>query len=561
MTSPSRWTWLLGWIGGLAAVSAGLLTAVVGSEDPTVRQLLIVAVVGLGAWALLDRERIAGQLRSREFGLGAGSALLIALAGAVAVASYALADRLERTWDWTSNAVHTLSDQGVAAAAGLQGDVEVRAWFRPRSRERDRVGDLLELYGQHTPHLKVTWLDPLSDVRQAEMDAVTGLDGTLIFRRADGRQQRVEGNFDEARLNRALLMVASDAEHTVCWSVGHGEPDPDDTTLPDGAGSVVLALEGLNYQVRPVSTAVDGIDANCEVVVVARPTTDWSAAEREALMATVAAGRRAFVLIDPGLAPNLAADLGRMGVRVGDDVVLDFNAGNMLLGVNDPSFVVLSFGDLMPHAVTRDLGAAIVLGIARSVAWDDTKAGAKGLELLRTSRDAWAETTPDVDPVQPDVGVDRVGEVPVAVVATIEDPTILGIATRPDAAALAAPLVPTAADLGGATAAVPALGEAPAWKGVPEGFVAAPGGRVAVVGDWDFASNQYLALGNNRDLFLNLVAWLVEEEDQIAERPPEGDGLDLTVVSGALLALVELVLVPGLLAMGAVAVALRRRRL
>ena len=46
--------------------------------------------------------------------------------------------------------------------------------------------------------------------------------------------------------------------------------------------------------------------------------------------------------------------------------------------------------------------------------------------------------------------------------------------------------------------------------------------RIVVFGDSDFASNNYLNLSGNRDLFLNTVSWLAEEENLIAIRPKEG---------------------------------------
>jgi ABC-type uncharacterized transport system involved in gliding motility auxiliary subunit len=46
--------------------------------------------------------------------------------------------------------------------------------------------------------------------------------------------------------------------------------------------------------------------------------------------------------------------------------------------------------------------------------------------------------------------------------------------------------------------------------------------RIVVYGDSDFASNNYLNLSGNRDLFLNTVSWLAEEENLIAIRPKEG---------------------------------------
>jgi ABC-type uncharacterized transport system involved in gliding motility auxiliary subunit len=44
---------------------------------------------------------------------------------------------------------------------------------------------------------------------------------------------------------------------------------------------------------------------------------------------------------------------------------------------------------------------------------------------------------------------------------------------------------------------------------------------LVVFGDSDFASNNYLNLSGNRDLFLNTVSWLAEEENLIAIRPKE----------------------------------------
>ena len=43
-------------------------------------------------------------------------------------------------------------------------------------------------------------------------------------------------------------------------------------------------------------------------------------------------------------------------------------------------------------------------------------------------------------------------------------------------------------------------------------------GRIVVFGDSDFASNAYLGLSGNKDLILNTIGWLAEEEDLIAVR-------------------------------------------
>jgi ABC-type uncharacterized transport system involved in gliding motility auxiliary subunit len=78
---------------------------------------------------------------------------------------------------------------------------------------------------------------------------------------------------------------------------------------------------------------------------------------------------------------------------------------------------------------------------------------------------------------------------------------------------------------------------------------------VLVIGDSDFASNSLLAQGQNQDLLLNAVAWMVDEEDQIASRTTEGASglLTLTLTQGIVVWLIALIGAPGL----AVGLALR----
>ncbi len=107
----------------------------------------------------------------------------------------------------------------------------------------------------------------------------------------------------------------------------------------------------------------------------------------------------------------------------------------------------------------------------------------------------------------------------------------------------------------------PAAIEVVEGPGVPEGLQRQAGGRLVVVGDSDFASNLFLGWGNNRDLFLNTIAWLVEEEDQIGERPDAGDTLEISVLGEGLLCLVSVVFVPGFTIAMALGTLLRRRYL
>ena len=51
------------------------------------------------------------------------------------------------------------------------------------------------------------------------------------------------------------------------------------------------------------------------------------------------------------------------------------------------------------------------------------------------------------------------------------------------------------------------------------------------LGDSDFASNSYLGIQGNRDLFLNTVGWLAKQENLISIRPHEADDRRLTMTA------------------------------
>jgi ABC-type uncharacterized transport system involved in gliding motility auxiliary subunit len=155
----------------------------------------------------------------------------------------------------------------------------------------------------------------------------------------------------------------------------------------------------------------------------------------------------------------------------------------------------------------------------------------------------------------------------------VQDPGAIGVAA-PSAppAGRADPVAPGDTDApegsegpaAGALAALPSAGSPvvpPASAGVPSSFTPKPGGRVVVIGDADFASNQLLALGNNQDLFLNTIAWLVDEDAQIGERADEdkANRLVMTTIDWLELVLATVFLIPGASVATAIAVMVRRR--
>ena len=55
---------------------------------------------------------------------------------------------------------------------------------------------------------------------------------------------------------------------------------------------------------------------------------------------------------------------------------------------------------------------------------------------------------------------------------------------------------------------------------------------MAVIGDSDFAANSYLGIQGNKDLFVNTVNWLAQQENLIAIRPKEASDRRVTLTAG-----------------------------
>lgn len=538
-------------LGGVLMLLAALLDASLAyGFGPFTRGALVLGAGLLLEYAALDRQRVGGTVASRPFQFGTGSVILVLLAALLSLGLYVLARNNDHTWDLTKKQAFTMSDQARRVAEGIGFDVKITAFFRASTPGRDEFQHLVDRFHEANPRIAIEYVDPLQEPRRAEEALVTGDHGTIVLE-GNGRDRRLEWEVTENELVRALVLLSSTEEHTVCWSLGHGEPDPDDEFTDDGLGAVRLELEGLNYKVRKLEIAKTGIERDCGILVVVRPTVEWFPYEREALAAYVAEGGRVLLLLDSGDVPDFADELERFGVLAGDDVVIDLNRKNQMLGVDDPSFVVLSAENFGEHPITRNLAAALVMPIARSMrAVPEPPAGIEVLDLLRTSPEAWGETDPGGAVVQPDEGVEVVGEVPVMAVVSVTDPGALEV-TLPGTTPPADTVVP----LEGAPDPTDLA------RGVPADFTPKAGGRMVIIGDSDFAANRFLVWGNNRDLFLNSVAWLAEEEDQIGERPTEGETLEVSLAAQGLWCVFSVVLVPMLAAAGAVVTLLRRRYL
>ncbi len=511
----------------LAAAGVALIalaTLLYGARAVEARTCLMLAVAGfviLVVVGIANASSVAAFLRRRDARRGTDAALATLFMAAILVVVQATSVNRSHTFDLTRNHRHTLAPQTVALLDSLDRDISITGFFRVASPKRDGAEQLLSLYRKRSSHVGFTLADP---DRQPEL--ARRMDASLdVFIVESAGDRRVVRTIDEEALTNAIVSLTRVGPRAVYFVTGHGEKDLS-VADREGYSAARARLEAQGYSVRTVSL-VGGADvpADCSVLVVAGPRTDYFADETSSVQRYLERGGSLLAMIDPMIdLPRLADVLARYRLAVLDAAVFDAVAAD----AGDRSFdeTVAKIRRYEAHAITRGFNYLTLYPRARPVVIrdDSTSAGVSAQYLCFTDDDSWGETDPTVFRSGRAVrdGGDFAGPIPIA------------------AAAVRTPLV---ASSGRVT----------------------PGLRshVVLVGDSDFACNAMLGVLGNTDFLLNCVAFLSDDIDLIQIRPRRalGESVYITERQGRMIFIVCLVLLPLAPIVAGVVVVTRRRRL
>ena len=518
---------VLGWA-GIACVLGGVIVRLTMPEQEEVWYWSLVAGIAIIVmYALTQWRDIVDVVGPRQirYGALASSSVLLALAILVAV-NFILA-RQNKRWDLTAAGQYSLSPQTVQILESL--DAPVRMIVFARDIDFPRYQDRLAEYEYSSSQVSLEFVDVDKNPIQAQQYDVQTY-GTVVLE-YEGRVERVVSD-QEQELTNGLIKVIEGSEQRVYFVQGHGERVPDGQDR-DGYGAVGEALRGDNFHVETVVLAQTGeVPEDAAVVVIAGPTTDFFDGEIDALSTYLDTAGKLLVMLDPASEPdavplpNLTALVAEWGIEVGQDVVVDVSGVGQILGTDVTVPVAASYP---PHPITDNFALLTAFPLARSVS--PIIGGANGRfaqTFVETSSRSWAETTMEElasGEVQMNEG-DSGGpiSIAVAVAVAIEPPTNEVTDTEP---------TDDSVDVGVEAEDDPTPSEA----------------RVAVFGDSDFAANSALGISGNRDLILNTINWLAQQENLISIRPrqPEDRRITLTAAQQLNLNLVTMLMIPGVI--------------
>ena len=490
---------ILGWLGTLA-VGVSLFLRFQPWKAEWTQYSWHAAIVGLVLILLYigTQWRDIGQsFQKRQTRLGTIAATSVVILLAILVAVNYLASRRNHRWDLTSNKQFSLSDQTRQLLQKLDQPVKTMVFAKPQ--EFDTYRDKLDEYEYASNgKLRAQYVNPDKDPVLATQNQVQSY-GTVVFA-YKGRTERVVGN-DEQQLTNALIKVISGEQRKVYFLEGHGERDTT-SAARDGYSVVSQGLGSENYKVETLALVQKGeVPADATVLVIAGPTTDLLQPEIDGIKKYLDRGGKLLALVEPPLKnskplPNLLALLRDWGFDIGNNIIIDTNPVGQLLGTGELAPVATRYPS---HPITANFRLITAYPTARSVrAVSGGVNGRTPQTFIESSAASWGETDLqaiyDQKPVEQNKDKDLIGPVPVA-----------------------------------AAVNVPAPAAAPAPKATPD--APKPETRVAVIGDSDFASNSFLGIQGNRDLFMNTVGWLSQQENLISIRPREADDRRLTMTA------------------------------
>ena len=500
---------------GIGAIVVGVLIWIFlrGLEGPSYIVIGIgLAILIVDAIISLATVRQAVFGRRGRYGLNTAIVFIVFLTIAIIV-NFSLHWAVDRpnpaAWlrvDTTATKQFLLEEQVVNTLENLKEPVKITAFFATNTAAdaaawRD-TEDMLSEFRRRSGDFELTYelVDPEINPNVATGFGVTqfpalAIQGTESLRTeivVGANPKETSGVFTEQQVVTGLLVINEIRQKKVLFVTGHSERDVLDINESTSVGLAARALNRENYVVlvetlQELATRLaigDPLEVPA-VLVFSNPTQELLPIDQNALLEYARSGGSIMFLLEPDDTPDTFKQfLSRYGVAVGDGEAADRAS---YVGGNETFIQVKkSNQQLPPHPITDDFEVLYMPGVTH-FGWtidpaavplvDDITPVVMQAMLASTTLYSWSETDPDF--IGFDQGVDIGGPLPIAV-------------------------------------AVEAIGElAGGTYSDGESTISM---NMVLIGDTDFATNNYFGSANNADLFINSVNFLAKDVELISIR-------------------------------------------
>ncbi len=448
--------------------------------------LLILGIIGLGYYTFVFYKNRKNAISKRSLKYGSNITVQVIVVLVIVAMLAFISTRRHFRWDWTESHLYSLSGQTKKVLDNLKKEVKITAFFK--TSEQSNARDVLDEYGYRSSHLKYQFVDPDEHPAIAKQYGIRKY-GTLIVE-CGPKREKVE-KLNESNLTNALIKVTRNKVKVIYFLTGHGERSINDASA-EGYKKAADAIRKENYLVRELNLARrKSIPDSCTVLAIVGPRSGFLPGELDTVKTWVDNGGKLLLMVDPEHPAYIADFAAKYHVQIGNDMVIDVSGVGQLFGAGPGMPLVTSYDHNNP--ITKDFKIMTFYPLACSVTPMSDKGGYQITELLKTSRNSWADVNYKNGKVKYDPGEDKKG------------PITLGVVVQKS-------------------------------KGKKKSVL-------AIFGDSDFAKNGFFKNEGNSNLFLNTVNYLAEEEDLISIRPKQINDRRLTMTQADVKGLFYLVVI------------------
>lgn len=520
---------------GFSVLIAGAVAMVVNLLLPdqafVVSGLLIFAALAAAAWLALSYRAVIVFVTKKSTRNGANLAFVIFLVLGILTFVNILAKQYNWRKDMTRVGSLSLSPQTVKLLSELDQDVRIYHFAGAMSdeRERQRQDTLFKNIQYYSKRVKFESVDPDRRPTLAQSLGVKRKDTVVLQLGDSAKRISVEGSTEE-KVTNGLIKLLKTKDQTVYFTVGHDERDLGGAAEDPYAYSALKSeIEKQGYAVKELSLINEGkVPADAAALVVAGARSEFFPKELEAISAFVQSGGRALIAVDVdvragGLAKGsrqLAPLLKPFGVSLHEELLVDPISTQAKLD----SQILFGFVATYTHPILRDFPSSN-RGIVPNFQFPLTGyltheklPGVTVTPLVQSSPSAWAES----DWASIKTGVVRLDK-------DKDHQGIMHLAYS-----------------------------------IERAKENERGQRLAIFATSHFAGNGNIEKKHNRDLFLNSLAWVCDDDKLLSIRARDegaADRIDAAPRAMTLVFGVTVIVLPLTLVILGIVVWRRRRKL
>lgn len=493
---------IIGMLGFVSLALTGLVFLFTPSLLYIRSSLLIISLCAIVFVLLLNFKGVKTFIfkQSTKSTLLSSAFILVTLVSLIALNF--IASKYSFRFDFSEGKIHTLSEQSQKIIKMINSEVSVYGFMK--EEERTSFNELMKRYQASNPLIKYYFVNPNAELSLTKKYEIKTF-GTVVVE-SENKHLLIEEGLSESALTNTLLKLQLQKIKKVAFLVGHQERSIHDNNI-SGISQLKATLVGQGYNVTEINlTTSKTIPKDIELIVIAAPKVSFLEREIQILNSFISRNGNVIYLQDPQENLSTPSFISERGIRILNGTIIDPDAAPFSGGAEIP--LVGRYGD---HDVTKGLkkeSLRTLYPIATALKEVRNLDGIKLTPLAFTSPRSWLESR-----VAQNVKYDENSD--------LKGPLVLGLISE------------------------------------------SKGGKIVVFGDSDFASNQFLLLGANKNLLVNAVQYVMDDQERISILP-RGTLFHQILLSNSQLQLIRFfagIFIPFALTFGCIRVWLRRRRL